>query len=291
MKKIIVACLLLPALAGAIEPSWLQERFTSTTVSQELMGRGETLPLQNYLRLPPNVQLNRIMVTAASAQGRGGLELIIDGRSLGQINVGLQLETFNIPVNAPLFPRSRLELRSFGRIYVAEVGATFTVFSSPSPVPGPVPPAPPFETRKVCEEFAFVELRGDGYSKSDALNLASEFCRKNEEVFSDRQMFKRLYGLLREDGYTRRDALNLTGDHIRQNRGNIQYREQSYMWFFDRLREDGYTRFDSMKLTVDLLSRAPEQSMSCVIQRFEIIRRDGYTRKDSISKAIDSCSR
>ena len=74
-------------------------------------------------------------------------------------------------------------------------------------------------------------------------------------------------------------------------RSNIQYREQSYMWFFDRLREDGYTRFDSMKLTVDLLSRAPEQSMSCVIQRFEIIRRDGYTRKDSISKAIDSCSR
>jgi hypothetical protein len=333
MKFLALASLvLLPSLGVAAEPNWLQERLISAQVSETMQGRDQILPLRQYLQLPVQTQINDVIVTAATAAGQGRLEVLVDGRSTGEVRVDRQLKAITIPVNTLLRPRSTLQIRTDGNFYIAQVAVTVARNGAgPGPGPGPVPPPPPppVDYRRVCEDFAFAEFRAEGYNNSDSLNLSAQYCSTNQDLFRDKSIYDKIYGIFRQEGYGRRDAmnltaqyvranldvlyqatifdrintifrdegygrrdsLNLTATYVRQHLNLLQQRDFSFTWVYDRLREEGYGRRDSLNMTPEILGRAPEHIMPCVRDKFDLFRRDGYGRRDSINKAIQFCSR
>ena len=308
LSLLLLALLLPPFTAKAQEPQWLSEQLITNEIRAQLQGQNQILPLRRELRLNDGTRVNDIIITAATAAGRGRMEVILNQQVIQTLQVDRKLRAHTVVINAPMYGNSILQLRTDGNFFIASVAATIErqgnapgpqpqpgphpgPYPGPQPVPPPVPNPIPVDTHRVCSDFTFAEYQLDGHNGYNSLNMARNYCDTNHGLFVDKRIFDKIYAAYRADSHNRYNSLNFTANFLRTNYELLRMREYSFDWLFSAYRQDGHNNYNSLNFAKTGLDNIPEQRMSCVQRTVEIYRRDGHNFYNAINLANNYCAR
>ena len=166
-------------------PRWLQGQKISSELNQEFGFRGAfQLDILSALQIN-RADVDSLYVIAASRAPFESVQLELNRRSIGMINLNQNLQLIQIPLNRPVSRNmDRLELVGRGNVYIVEVGALVRRLDG-----GPNDPeTPPNPGRSLLEfrgSYEQVDVSFEGRNRSEVQASCASFMRGRNFSFVD----------------------------------------------------------------------------------------------------------